>query len=190
MTLLKRIEKRLKKLNEHSFGFSDLKKKQEYLKKLYFCYNLLLFSERRIKKTLNLLDITMELLIRWTGMELCCLENSKIAVEVLYMYPEDYLTFVFEFNVFYLKYFDGYLGIISKSKINNILTMMVILNSKAVSVTTNPYLKAKFVELLFYFVERDQIVVKELLRFNPFCDVIKIFFATTNATCKINFLFY
>lgn len=173
MTLLKRIEKRLKKLNENSFGYSDLKKKQEYLKKLYFCYNLLLFSERRIKKTLNLLDVTMELLIRWTGVELGCLEHSKVNVDILNMYPEDYLTFVFEFNVFYLKYFDGFLAVISKTKINNILTMMVILNSKAVSITTNPYLKAKFVELVFYFVEREQMVVKELLRFNQFCDVKK-----------------
>ena len=84
----------------------------EFLQKLYYIYYLIIFDERRIKKTINLFDILINLLVQWVSIDPKTVINGKcpnyVPNALLNHIPEDYLTMIYQFHVFHLKYDQEY----------------------------------------------------------------------------------
>lgn len=99
-----------------------LEKQLEYLKKIYFNYYLLIFDERRIKQSINLFNILINLILQWVSIDTTQMNrgNSKNykPSELLNHIPEDYLTMIYEFHVFYLKHFDQYINSLNGDQVN------------------------------------------------------------------------
>ena len=98
-----------------------MQKQLEYLKKIHFTFYLLVFDEKRIKKTINLFNIMINLIFEWSCIDTNSVTNGKYknyAPSILLSYiPEDYLTMIYEFHVFYLKRHDNYITLMNAEQV-------------------------------------------------------------------------
>lgn len=93
-------------------------------------------------------------------------DNISKPQKLLNQMPENVITDVFDFHYFYVNFRKDYVkSTLTNEYINSFLNMTVLFLSNC-KITSNPYLKAKLVEILYFFFQSDKSRVNGALTAN------------------------
>lgn len=111
-----------------------MEKKLEHFKKLYHIYYILIFDERRIKKTINLFNILIDLILQWVDIDPLRMSKGVLPgynpSPYISFIPEEYLTMIYEFHVFYLKHNEEYHTFLNNDQVVKRKILLIILSKK------------------------------------------------------------
>lgn len=165
----KNYERELAKLPQNHPMFRKMQQEIAKVQSRIVRYYVLLLDEPIIHGTMRLLNLLLELLPEWLGVDYGRMENAKVrekGSELQYYLPELLLTAVSKYHTTNFTYKQGYLTIMGEEHINHILQLTCFLLAEQ-DIVTNPYIAASYVELIFYFLHDNKAsLLHEALRSN------------------------
>ncbi|KAL4505185.1 hypothetical protein ABPG72_016252 [Tetrahymena utriculariae] len=164
---LQRTEKEFKRMPQNNPLYSMAEQKVNSMKTYYFQYNAFLQMESRLYAMRDMYDLLFFLLPKWLRLDITKLNNNIIPdykpSSLLNSLPENMITDVFEYHFFYTNFRRDYVKFsLTEQYINSFLEMTVMFLSNC-QISSNPYLKAKLVEILFFFYHQDKSKVHAIL---------------------------
>lgn len=157
--LYEKKEKYEKLVNDpHHKGMENkIKQELEMLRSAVLRYYIILLDENLLRTTTKLFDLLLFLLPRWLNLNFENLRNCKMegkyeTSELTRYLPEYLLQSIYKFHSSNFKFRASYLQLLGEEHVHQIINITCLLLSKE-EVTSNPYLAANYVELLFIFLQ-------------------------------------
>ena len=150
-----RIEKELERLGREHPMYSRGEKELQKLKVKFFQYYLVLLDDTKIKATVRLMDTLLFLLPTWLGIDLTAFHRGRLHQYqrpfLSTVLPEFLLNDIFEYHQFFCRYKENHVQLLGKEHLHSIIqTLCILLTEEGPS--SNPYVCANFIELLFTFI--------------------------------------
>lgn len=143
-------------------------KELQRLKVKFFQYYLVLLDDLKIKSSIRLMDMLLYLLPKWLGIDLPSFRKGRLQLQrpfVATQLPEFLLIDIFEYHQFFCRIKENYIQLVGNEHLHNIIQTTCILLADG-SPSTNLYVCANFIELIFYFVMTKKDMVSDVLKQN------------------------
>ena len=117
-------------------------------------YWILLNDEALIMQTVQLLQLLLDLLPKWMGVDYHRLKKARLEDKpspLIHFLPEMLLSLVNKYHSTMVKIKENYLMLVREQHIRQVIELSCFLLSEQ-EVVTNPYLSAEFVELIFLWL--------------------------------------
>jgi len=140
--------------------YARLEKELAHQEKLFLSYKTLLFDDRRMTRVNDLYDVLMFLILKWNGIvpeEVKGTDLSHIKPKAFMKHiPEHWMNDIFEFQFCYLRFKEDYVKTLTSrvrgntNIVQDYITFVSVLLCENEFIS-NPYSKAKIVELVSFF---------------------------------------
>lgn len=164
-----RIEKELEKMGHGHPMYSRGEKELQRLKVKFFQYYLVVMDDLKIKASVRLMDMLLFLLPQWLGIDLARFRRGRLEQytrpHLSTVLPEFLLNDIFEYHQFFCRTKENYLLVVGREHLHSIVQTTCILLSED-GPSSNPYVCANYIELLFYFIMIKKDLISEVLREN------------------------
>jgi ubiquitin conjugation factor E4 B len=160
-----RIEKELDKMGKSHPMYAQGERELQRLKVKFFQYYLVVMDDLKVKASVRLLDMVLFLLPRWLGVDYAGFRQGRLQMgrpQLTHVLPEFLLNDVFEYHQFFCRIKENYVQLLGADHINSIVNVTCLLLAED-GVSTNPYVCANYIELLFYFLMLNKAVMSEVL---------------------------
>ncbi len=181
--LIQRYTEQKNIMDRNAPQYARLEKELAHQEKLFLTYKAVLFDDRRLARVNDLYDVLMFLLLKWNGIvpeEVRSTDLSNVKPKAFMKHvPEHWLNDIFEFQFCYLRFKENYVKDLSTTRgkgvniVNDFITFVSILlcDNEFIS---NPYSKAKIVELVSFF-GNDNRNIREIYDYNDLAKVMNSF---------------